>query len=338
MLNIISRSLISNHTRGPRKVVINLINGLDEINYPYVLNADLGATNTIWIHDDKDALEKVVTLPGRRAIIAGPNIYTLPSEIPQDVLEKDILFLQPALWTQNFWNTFSLQKLNCEVWPVGIDTESFSPYDSAPKDLVLVYNKQRPVADVEAVCRALEAEGEKFATLTYGKYSELEYQKLLKQAKAVVWVGRSESQGIGLLEALAMNIPMLVWDVTKLGDFVGAEKSGFTQEQLAFSQVTAVPYFTGDCGLRFTDREALESTLGQFLNSLSQFKPRDYVEAELSLNKQAQAFIDLYKSHFSTTEAELRDTTLRTQKKWKNASLKFKLQTHLKDAVRAIIS
>ncbi len=337
MLNIISRSIVSTHSRGPRKVVANLLKGLDELGYPYVVNAALDTTNTLWIHDDKDALEKALALPGTRAIIAGPNIYTLPSEVPRTSLEKNTLFIQPAGWVQDFWNTFSLEKINTVVWPVGIDTKTFSPDPQIKKDLVLVYNKQRSDADVEKVCAALEEHGQQYAVLTYGTYSEAEYQKLLLRAKALIWVGRSESQGVGLLEALSMNVPILVWDVSKFGDFVGASESGFTTEQLAFAPVTAAPYFDERCGLRFLSPEKLESTLELFLASLSIYNPRRYVEEELSLAKQATAFLTIFKTHLATTDTELKNTLLRSSKKWKNGTLYFKYRTLLKDAVRQII-
>lgn len=337
MLNIISRSIVSTHSRGPRKVVSNLLKGLNEIGYPYVLNGALDATDTLWIHDDKAALEKALSLPGKRAIIAGPNIYTLPSEVPKVALEKNVLFLEPALWVHKFWDEFSENKMNTAVWPVGIDTQSFSPSVETKKDLVLVYNKQRPAEDTHAVCAELTQRGEKYEVLTYGKYDEETYRKLLSQAKALVWVGRSESQGIGFLEALSMNVPILVWDVMTLGDFVGASESGFTPEQLAFSPVTAAPYFDERCGMRFIAREDLAVSLVTFLNRLTSYSPRSYVESELSLANQATALLNLFKTYFGTTESELKDTTLKSTKNWQNGTLCFKYRTRLKDAVRQLI-
>ena len=337
MLNVISRSIVSTHTRGPRKVVANLLKGLDEIGYPYVVNAALNATDTLWIHDDRDALEAALTLPSTHTIIAGPNIFTLPSEIPSSVLAKNVLFIHPAKWVQEFWDRFSITKINSVVWPVGVDTKTFAPIDSMTKDLVLVYNKQRPQSDVDALCKALEARGERFAVITYGNYKETEYQELLAEAKAVIWVGRSESQGIGLLEALSMNVPILLWDIKKFGDFVGASQSNFSAEQLAFTPVTAAPYFDEHCGMRFIAQADLEPTLTTFLNSLSTFSPRSYIEAELSLAKQATAFVELFKINFNKTDSELKSPVLHSTKKWQNGTLYFKCLTRLKDAVRQII-
>jgi hypothetical protein len=261
----------------------------------------------------------------------------LPNDVPERALEKNVLFIHPAKWVQEFWDKFSTTKINSAVWPVGIDTKKFTPSNLAQKDLVLVYNKQRSQEDVDATCRALEARGEKFAVLTYGNYKETEYQELLAKARAVVWVGRSESQGIGLLEALAMNVPVLLWDITKLGDFVGSRQSNFSAGQLAYTPVTAAPYFNNSCGLRFTKREELENSLDAFLSSLATFSPRSFIEAELSLAKQATSFISLFKTHFNTSESTLRDTTLLSTKKWHNGTVYFRYLTRLKDAVRQII-
>lgn len=337
MLNIISRSIISNHNRGPRKVVANLMKGLDEIGYPYVVNASLDATETLWIHDDKVALETALKLPNKPAIIAGPNIYTLPSEVPDKVLESNILFIHPAEWVQRFWDTFSTTKINSVVWPVGIDTETFKPTESVKKDLVLIYNKQRPCGDVELVASALKAHNEKFKIITYGDYKESEYQALLKRSKAIIWVGRSESQGIGLLEAMAMNVPVLVWDITKLGDFVGAEKSTFTTEQLSFDEATTIPYFSEKCGQHFIDRTKLKDTLKNFINNLNQYSPREYVSDELSLKKQARTFIEIFNNYYKIPEDSLRNTILRSNKSWKNGTKSFRVFTYFKDAVRSII-
>ena len=336
MLNIISRSIVSKHTRGPRKVVLNLIKGLDAIGYPYVLNADLTATKTLWIHDDPDALTAAMKLPADVAIIAGPNIYTLPSEVPDTVAMERIIWIHPAVWVESFWRQFGNAQMKSAVWPVGINTQIFTTSSEA-KDLVLVYNKQRAVSDVKQVCAALKARGEKYKVLTYGQYDEEEYLHLLKTSKAIVWVGRSESQGIALEEALAMNVPALVWDVSVFGDWVGSGQERFSEAQLAFSPVTAAPYFDTTCGLRFTDKNDLQKTLTAFFGALPDFTPRTYIEKELSLASQANAFIELYKTHFQVTEEELRSTALSSTKSWKNATLYFKCRTRLKDAVRQLI-
>ena len=109
MLNIISRSIVSQHNRGPRKVVLNLIKGLDEIGYPYVVNHALNATDQLWIHDDPTALSEALNLNNETKILVGPNVFTLPAELPIIETTRNILWLHPALWVKNFWETFGTQ-------------------------------------------------------------------------------------------------------------------------------------------------------------------------------------------------------------------------------------
>ena len=337
MLNIISRSLISKHNRGPRKVVKNLLLGLKQINCPYVTNAALDAAPVLWIHDDPIALKAALELAKPPLILAGPNVYTLPTELPPINTSFPLVWLHPAPWVAKFWETFQSQKLRSVVWPVGIDTETFTPTRASKKDLVIVYNKQRGVRDVDQVCEILSHLGVRFQVLTYGKYQEVEYQKLLREAKALVWVGRSESQGIALLEALSMNVPALVWDIERFGQWEGSSQTAFSTAQLNFSPVTAAPYFNQTCGTKFTNPINLEEQLVKFLDNLQAFTPRLYIENNLSLKKQAEAFLEIFKLDLGATENQLRDTTLLSNRSWQNNNLTFKLVTQLKDAIRRII-
>ncbi|HMO77668.1 MAG TPA: hypothetical protein PKA42_01230 [Candidatus Paceibacterota bacterium] len=310
--------------------------GLDEIGCPYVTNAALDATDLIWIHDDPIALKAALDLPRKPLILAGPNIHTLPQELPTIPNNLPLIWLHPAPWVQRFWETFGTQRLNSTVWPVGIDTNKFSPTTTA-KDLILVYNKQRSPADTNVVCQTLENHGEKFAVITYGQYQESNYQELLDRSKAIIWVGRSESQGIALLEALAMNVPALIWDIEKFGDWSGSGQANFSTEQLNFTPVTSAPYFDDTCGLKFSRVEDLEKSLTRFLEALPTFAPRVYIENNLSLAKQAQAFLNIYQTKLRANESQIKDTNLKSKKSWKNASLAFKLTTLAKDAVRQIM-
>jgi len=337
MLNIISRSLVSKHTRGPKKVVLNLMKGLDELKYPYVVNHALDATNMLWIHDDLDALKQARHLPARAKVLVGPNVITKPSEIPLNLPQDKLVWLHPSSWVQNFWNMSGGDKLHSDIWATGIDTELFSPKTTATKEHVLVYQKQRSDEDVNRVCGELDKKSLSYKVITYGNYTEESYQALLAKSQAVIWIGRSESQGVALEEALSMNIPILVWDVKKFGDWSGPGKDFFTEAQLDFGPVSAAPYFDETCGRVFSNQSDLSSEIDIFLENLSVYSPRTFVLNNLSLKKQAQEFINIFKNIHNVTEAELRNTALFNKKVWKNATLSFKIATFAKDALRSLI-
>ena len=336
MLNIISRSIVSAHNRGPRKVVMNLLKGLDEIGYPYVVNKALNSTNQLWIHDDPLAVIAASKLPPKVKKVAGPNIYTVPAQIHDSINPKQYTWIHPSSWVEDFWNQGNSNPLPSVVWPVGIDTEKFVPSTNI-EDIVLVYNKQRSENEVQKVCAGLKECGEKYEVITYGSYKESDYQALLERAKAIIWVGRSESQGVGLLEALASDVPALVCDVTSFGQWSGSGHTSFTPEQLAFTPVTAAPYFNEQCGMKITTLDNFTTDVQSFLDTIEHYQPRKYIEATLTLTIQARAFISIYKTQHQVSDVDLLDTTLHSKGTWRNGTLSYRIGSKLKDAVRQVI-
>ena len=108
MINIISRSIISKETSGPKKVVENLIKGLEIINYPYCVNKDLKSTSQLWIHDDVNALKEASKL--KIKAIVGPNIFILPRNIPSNLNLSTFTYVHPSQWAVDFWKDFGFNK------------------------------------------------------------------------------------------------------------------------------------------------------------------------------------------------------------------------------------
>ncbi len=335
MINVISKSIVSSYTRGPRKVVANTLTGLDEISVPYVVNRTLSATDLVWIHDDPVALTAAVRLAPHVKIIAGPNIYTVPSELPPS-LPASLIWLHPAPWVKQFWDDFGGDRIRSVIWPTGIDTEYFTPQNET-RDLTLVYNKMRTHAEITAVCSQLTVLQEPYEVLTYGTYHEAEYRRLLNRAKAIIWVGRSESQGIALLEAMAMNVPVLVWDITHFGHWEGAGKERFTTEQLAWTGATAAPYFDSTCGIRITSKTELTAALTVFFANLPTYTPRNFVVENLSLARQASLLTSLFTTELGASEDAITDTNTRTNAPWRNATRAYRYLTNLKGALRRFL-
>jgi hypothetical protein len=336
MLNVVSRSLVENRTRGPQKVVRNTLRGLDALGVPYVVNRTLDATDQLWIHDDPAALRAAAKLSPSVKVLAGPNVFTVPAELPKNLPIDQVAWLHPSTWVQQFWQTFGAAHVPSLVWPVGIDTETFCP-STGVKDLVLVYNKMRNSDEVEVVTNALTELGESYQVLTYGDYREDEYRALLARAKLIVWVGRSESQGIALLEALATGTPALVWDITYFGQWEGAGKERFTPEQLAFQSATTAPYFSPTCGERVTAADEVVSTLSHMLSQLDSYAPRAYVTEHLSLTGQATALLSCFETHFGLSKGVWRDGIVRSIKPWRNATLPYQLFSRGKGALRRFL-
>lgn len=321
MINIVSRAIVSNRTSGPRKVVANLIKGLDQIGYPYVVNARLDACQRLWIHDDTEALMQVPSLRGVSAIV-GPNLYVMPKEIPSSLDLSGTLYLQPSSWVTRLWENAGFRSAPTAVWPVGIDTEAFFPTDSSKKQ-VLVYFKKRAPEELAHAEALLKERSVPYQVVRYGKYDERSYRTLLANARYVLWIGCPESQGIGLEEALASDVPALVWDSSGTwGTDIGA---------------TSVPYFDDRCGIVIVQKDQLADAVGRMEKEAGSFSARSFILENLTLEKQARAFVDLYTSRFGLSYEDGLAEQRRSSGAWKNAGMHYRLYQLAKDSAKRIL-
>lgn len=341
MINIISKAVVSKKITGPGKVVYNLMKGLDKIGYPYVVNKRLDACKRLWIQDDVTALKYIQKLPKDVNVIIGPNLYVLPRHIPKDLELGRAVLLEPSQWTKNFWLHFGFDDCPIDVWPVGIDTDDFLPKSSVQscKDKVLVYFKQRYKSELKHVIDTLDSKGIAYELVSYGNYDEQTYKNLLQTSKYIVWVGRQESQGIALQEALAMDVPILVWDVTTVGHWDCDKKSVnlFNDQEADYADVSSAAYFDESCGLKVLDGKLLSITIDKMEISYQHFEPRKFILQNLSLERQASKFVELYDKHFGLSKKQGFEENILRKGRWRNARLYYKFFQFLKDIIKKFI-
>lgn len=314
-----------------RKVFANLTKGLDLLGYPYVVNRDLRATGRLWIHDDVAAL-RVLQRTDARTVV-GPNLFVMPSDIPRGVDLSGCQYVQPCEWAVDVWKESGYPG-PLVAWPVGIDTEQFRPRGGSrqtrnPK--ALVYYKLRATGDLDVVLRALQARGVPFSVIVYGWYTEREYIEALAEADFLVWIGCAESQGIAFQEALACDVPALVCDATRVSQQVGYPFDKATER----FRVTSVPYFDERCGDRIESLGDFEDALDHFLERLGDFEPREYVLANLGLEKQAKAFVDLWRA-FGMDYDDGIDDAIRRPGSWRGLSRFDRLRFRVADKLRGM--
>jgi hypothetical protein len=288
MINIISTSLASKKTRGPKKVVQNLMKGLEKIGYPYVVNKALDSCERLWIHDDVYALEKIKDLPEKIKIVIGPNLFVNPENIPKSLDLSRTVYIQPSSNVVNIWKKRGYTQSPLESWPVGIDSEAHAPTteQKSQKASVLVYFKNREKKELEKITALLSTKSISHSIISYGSYTENEYADALKKARYIIWLGIYESQGIAMEEAMSTDVPLLVLDRAE-------PISPFDTES------TSAPYFSPECGLilRGLDETKLSEAIDTMEQTYSVLHPRNFILRNLSLEKQAQAFVGLYEKH-----------------------------------------
>jgi hypothetical protein len=107
----------------------------------------------------------------------------------------------------------------------------------------------------------------------------------LKNAKYGIWVGRHESQGFALEEALSCNVPLLVWDVLSMNQENGPNYADIP--------ATTIPYWDSRCGEIFYRREHFDYAYRLFMSKLRHFKPREYVLSNLTMEQCENQFMKL---------------------------------------------
>ena len=299
VINIISKQILNKKICGPRKVLINLLKGLDEIGINYVFNQSISKYKFNWIHDSPSAMIEA-GLTGKNVLI-GPNIAELPGDLPiiRKKLSKDSIYLYPSNWPMKIWHLEGYNETKLKSWPVGIDTEKFSGVNRENNHKVLLYFKQRDKKLLEKANEIIRKNNLHFSLIEYGKYSEQEYIQALKEAKFGIWIGCTESQGIGLQEALATDLPLIVLDAKSLFEnAIKPKKSRFKKEtfkKLNSIKTSSAPYFDMLCGIKIENISELDNAIKELLDSFNYYKPREYILENLTILKSAELFLDFFK-------------------------------------------
>lgn len=173
--------------------------------------------------------------------------------------------------------------------PFPVDTEDFRPKTIEKSLDCFIYFKNRRPEHLDIVLETLRklsldlGRGLSYVVLKYGSYKEEDYKNVLAAARYGIWVGRHESQGFALEEALSCNVPLVVWDAAKMGDewneSVGRPEYG---EEEGAHAATSIPYWSGECGLVVKEASELLTAVRVMNVLYTTYCPRDFVLRELS--------------------------------------------------------
>ena len=232
----------------------------------------------------------IFTLPiANKKIIYGPHFSVYPDEKINFIKNQNYVYIQPSQWViDDLWNHFDIsQGLNIKAVPFGVDTEMFKPDNNMTnKDKIFIYYKNRDPNELELLKKFLQEKNYNYTIFTYGGYYEHQYIEYLKESKFGIFLDAHESQGFALEEALSMNVPLLVWQVKYLYQEYRSNYGNY--------KATSIPYWNEDCGEFFYDNNELEQTFNKFINNLQNYKPREFILNNLSMEICEKKFIDLF--------------------------------------------
>jgi glycosyltransferase involved in cell wall biosynthesis len=298
------RRLIRRLVRGPRqpggamRVFLNLKAGLDRIGAPYRVN------NYRHIRNNPEDLACLVGKPHllerflyQTPLLFGTSIYNHPVDdelLPNRHLIRQVLV--PSQWVRNMFSKVWPDLVT--VWPVGVDTERWTPSPSESKDVdVLVYDKiyrrrenyEREL--IEPLMAEFRRKGVVVEYLRYGSYVEWELLALSKRVRSMVYLSHHETQGIALEQMLSADVPVFAWDPG--GEWQSLE---YLLRGVRFGPVTSVPYWDGRCGVKFTSAADLAPAFADFWHGVktNAFAPREMIlDKRLTLEAAAEAYAEL---------------------------------------------
>jgi len=297
------RRIIRRLVRGKQKpggvmiISINLMKGLDKIGVPYRFN------DYSYIKKHPDEIACIIGKPQLlfdkkwgNPILLGAGIYSHPIECP-DLFKRYPnvrRLLVPGKWMQQMFVPYYGDKV--KVWPVGIDTDYWQPFHGEKKFDFLIYDKIRwehgkyKAELIGPLTKMLDQKNIAYQFIRYGNYDHDELVDKLKNSKAVIFLCEHETQGLAYQQILATGTPILAWD-----------RGGYWQDpyyyphKVKYQPVSSVPYWDERCGIKFKSINEFEAKVAVFLDSIEDFKPRDYILENLTLEICAEKYLQIFR-------------------------------------------
>lgn len=287
----------SDQPRGPMRVFLNLIAGLERLGAAYRIN------DYRHIRDNPGELACVIgkphvldKLPAETPILFGTSIYSHPSDDPDLPKRRRICrVLVPSPWVRDMFSQVWPDTVT--VWPVGIDTERWAPDPRSSRDVdVLIYDKifwQRE-EHVQSLISPLKAELQRrklnFEVLRYGNYREQELFALSRRTRSMVYLSKHETQGIAAQQMMSSGVPLLVWDEGGLW-----HDPKYAPHLVRFGPVSSMPYWDACCGVKFATLEEFGGAFDAFWHNaeVGEYTPRRFIVENFTLEQRAQAYLDI---------------------------------------------
>lgn len=262
-------------------VTNSLLRGLQNLQVDFNYNpSNLNeVASTVVVLSDLNALSQAIDWKktGRiKKLLAGPNLVISPLDQKEIITSPYIdRYLVNSEWVKKAYIEDAPDMMrNIAIWPSGVDSNYWNRSKKAKKHNrdVLVYWK----TESEQFCIDVENILKKYSwrpvRIRYGQYNFGMFKQMLENSVFSVFISKSESQGIALLEAWSMDIPTFVWN----------SKEPLIINNRLYSEYSACPYLTPDTGLKWRNLEEFEILLHQMPQKLASFHPREWVLKNMS--------------------------------------------------------
>jgi len=260
-----------------KNIEFTMINSIDEVKNPEEYDCVLSPAEPI----------DVSKYPNTKFIF-GPHFSVFPDEKLITIKGKNTVYNNLSDWVLNDWQKSPYcSNLKSIKLPFGVDTDKFKPSKPiSQRNNVFVYFKTRNPDELQLVENYLKTKNINYRIFNYNnRYNEDDFLNYLKESKYGIWIGRHESQGFGLQEALSTGVPLLVWDVKSMNQEYGYNYSDIP--------ATVIPYWDESCGEVFYEFSQLEKSHETLINNVEKYNPRKYIEENLSMEVCEKKLIDV---------------------------------------------
>lgn len=263
----------------------NMVKSFKEAGVSYVINGDIEKYDYIY------SLSKFIdtNLYKEKKFIFGPQFSNFTCF--KKICINNSIYIQPSDQSVNVRKALGFNYFPITSYPVGIDTKK---YNTGLKDgLPFIYFKFRNPYDVNLVKDFMKSKNINYHFIVYSKYKHDDYINILKHAPYGIWVGANESQGFAVQEALSCDVPLFIWNISKRGDEYPLNREKIKVKNIPYS---TVPYWDKNCGYLVYDFKNFTNNFDKFLSNLNLFNPRKFILNNLSLKKQGNEFVKIYKN------------------------------------------
>jgi len=272
---------IQGRMNGPLKVILNLKESLEMYGIQYSINDNLYNKNLL-LHYDLNGYKKHENLDHDSCFI-GPQFW------PFDTYGRFLIdnpqyynkLIVPSQWVKDLLILkFGVSESKISIWPVGIKESKLHrdiKYDC------LLYSKRRSQLEVDKAIELLERNNLSYNIVSYGTYSESNFEVIMSQSRFCFLVNGSESQGIAVQEMMSSGLPMFVWDVNEWND----------QGEEYKVKCSSVPYWDKNCGEKFFYEYEMDETFSKFYDKISSYSPKEFITRNLSYERSVQILMEI---------------------------------------------
>jgi hypothetical protein len=228
-----------------------------------------------------------------KRFLFGPHFSVFPNNVVSKFnnVHNNAIYIQPSQPSVDTWQKeFNFKALPMKAMPFGVDTQRFIGNDKLTRNNIVVYYKCRDPKEMNLLIKFLNNKNLKYKIFSYQqKYSEEYFLSYIKTCKYGIVLGRHESQGFAIEEMLSCDVPLLVWGVKFRN-----QQYPYCKEYIYIkSNVSTVPYWSSECGELFYNFTELEKSFTKFINNIDNYKPRQFILDNLSMEKCSEKWNNL---------------------------------------------